>query len=74
MPLVLHLPARLDAAPPLTQRLHAAVGAWFGSVRLGARILRDEGYLREADPRLLADVGLTREGLARGALRQDRGR
>ncbi len=74
MPLVLHLPAHGDTAPPLTHRLRVAVAAWSSGVRLGARVLRDEAHLREMDARLLADVGLMRGDVARGALRpgQDR--
>ena len=69
MPLVLHLPVHHDTAPPLTRLLRVAVAAWSSGVRLGARVFRDEAHLREMDPRLLADVGLTREEVARGALR-----
>ena len=69
MPLVLHLPAHGDTAPSLTRRLRAAVAAWSSGVRFGIRVLRDEAHLREMDLRLLADVGLTREDVARGALR-----
>ena len=71
MPLVLHLPTHGDTAPPLTRRLRAVVAAWSSGVRLGTRIFRDEAHLREMDPRLLADVGLTREDVARGALRPE---
>lgn len=74
MPLVLHLPAHRHTAHPLTRRLRAAVAAWCLGVRLGARVVRDEAHLREMDPRLLADVGLTREDVARGALRPGRNR
>ena len=69
MPLVLHLPAHHDTAPPLTRRLRVAVAAWSSGVRLGARVFRDEARLREMDLRLLADVGLTHGDVARGALR-----
>ena len=69
MPLVLHLPAHLHAAPPLTHRLHVAVAAWLAGVRLAACVLRDEAHLIEMDPRLLADVGLAREDVVRGAIR-----
>lgn len=74
MPLVLHLPAHLGPAPPLTRRLLATVAIWSSGVRLDARVLRDEARLRETDARLLADVGLTREDVARGALRPGTGR
>jgi len=74
MPLVLHLPTRHDAAPPLMHRLRVAATVWFSGVRLGTRVLQDEGHLREMEPRLLADVGLTREDVARGALRPGRDR
>ena len=74
MPIVLHLPAHHDAAPLLTRRLRVALAAWSSGMRLGARAFRDEAHLREMDPRLLADVGLTREDVARGALRPGRDR
>ena len=69
MPLALHLPAHHDTSLPLTRRLRVAVAAWSSGVRLGARVFRDQAHLREMDPRLLADVGLTREDVARCALR-----
>ena len=74
MPLVLHLPAHYDTAPSLTRRLRLAMAAWSSGVRLGTCVLRDEAHLREMDSRLLADVGLTREDVARGALRSGRDR
>jgi len=74
MPLILHLPAHLHTAPPLTRRLRLAVAAWSTGVSLGVRVLRDERHLLEMDPRLLADVGLTREDVARGALQPGQGR
>lgn len=74
MSLVLHLPTHPSAAPSLTCRLRAAVSGWSLGVRLGVRVLQDEGRLREMDPRLLADVGLTHGDVARGALRPERDR
>ena len=55
-------------------RLRLTVVAWSSEVRLGARIFRDEAHLRELDPRLLADVGLTHGDVARGVLRPGRNR
>jgi uncharacterized protein YjiS (DUF1127 family) len=74
MALILHLPTDGDTAPPLTRRLRVAVAAWSLGVRLGARVFRDEAHLREMESRLLTDVGLTHEGVARGALRPERNR
>ena len=75
MPLVLHLPPGLAAGRQTpARRLQAAVSAWIAQLRLDACALRDEVRLAEMDARLLADVGLTREDVARGALRQLRGR
>ena len=71
MPLVLYLPPHHGAASPsLTRRLRVAALAWLASVCLDTRILRDEARLAEMDERFLADVGLTRRKVARGALRQ----
>ena len=71
MPLVLHLPPGHGiASPPLTRRLRAAALAWLADVCLNARVLRDEARLAETDERFLSDVGLTRQDVARGALRQ----
>jgi hypothetical protein len=53
--------------------MREALSGWLSAVRLECRILRDEAYLLEMDDRLLADVSLTREGVAGGALRHRRG-
>ena len=60
-------PARFGA-----RRSRTALAAWLSGVLLGIRTIRDERLLREAEPRLLADVGLTRGDVARGALRRPR--
>ena len=76
MPLVLYLPSGLAAArrPPPARRLRAAASAWVAQLRLDVRALSDEAHLAKVDARLLADVGLTREEVARGGLRQRLGR
>lgn len=74
MPLVLHLPPGLAAARVTpARRLRATASAWLAQLRLDVRALRDEARLAEMDARLLTDVGLTSEDVARGALRQRSG-
>lgn len=65
-------PATPYDPPCLTDALLRRVAAWNATVLAETRVREDERRLREADPRLLADVGLTREDVARGALRPRR--
>lgn len=65
-------PAAPYNPPSLTHGLLRRAALWHLMVLAETRARLDERRLREADPRLLADVGLTREDVARGALRPRR--
>jgi uncharacterized protein YjiS (DUF1127 family) len=63
------VPAAPYDPPSLTDALLRRVAVWHVAVLAETRVREDERRLREANPRLLADVGLMREDVARGALR-----
>lgn len=74
MPLVLHVPARPHAGLSLTRFLAALPGARWRDVEHDARALADRRRLLGMDERLLADMGLTRGDVRRGASLLRRGR
>ena len=55
--------------PSLTSRMAARIRAWLDACSVEVRVRTDEHRLRDADPRMLEDVGLTHGAVARGALR-----
>ena len=68
---VIHLIDTYES-PSLTRRIAAKARTWFEAYAIEVRFRRDEHQLRDADARMLEDVGLTPGAIARGALRPRR--
>ncbi len=66
MPLLLYMPADRAGNARLTHRVHLWLATQAQCCRRAQRFLTDRHHLMELDARLLSDVGLTREDVARG--------
>ncbi len=66
MPLLLYMPADRAGNARLTRRVQLWLAAQGERCRRAQRFLTDRHHLMELDARLLSDVGLTREDVARG--------
>ena len=66
MPLLLYMPADQAGNARLTRRVRLWLEVQGELCRRAQRFLTDRRHLMELDARLLSDVGLTREDVARG--------
>ncbi len=66
MPLLLYMPADQAENARFTRRVQLWLAAQAQHCRRAQQSLTDRHHLMELDARLLSDVGLTREDVARG--------